>query len=204
MIIEKIHEKYIRKRRIDILCEHIVSLLPQTAFVLDAGCGDGLLASKIMEKRSDITFAGIDVLLRKKSFIPVKIYNGTTFPFKDNCFDCIMFIDVLHHAKNIKQLLSEACRVSRKQVIIKDHLLEGLFSNFTLTFMDKIGNSRYEVNLEDQYLTRKEWCKQLSSTGLLVKKWNESLKLFPWPASILFDRSLHFIANLNIDGRCKY
>ena len=199
MIIEKIHEKYIRKRRVDILCEHIVKLLPQTSFVLDAGCGDGLLSSKIMEKRSDITFAGVDVLLRKKSFIPVKIYSGTTLPFKDNYFDCIKFIDVLHHTKNIKQLLFEACRVTKKQIIIKDHLLEGIFSNFSLTFMDKIGNSRYEVNLEEQYLTRKEWQEQLSSVGLLVKKWNESLKLFPWPASILFDRSLHFIADLNIN-----
>lgn len=195
-LIERFHEKHRRKRRIDALCSHIVKLLPSGCLVLDVGCGDGLLADRIIKARPDVTVTGVDVLLRQQRFIPVRSFDGVSLPFKDDSFDVVMFIDVLHHTEDAEHLLREALRVSRKTFIIKDHLLEGAFAGPILTFMDRVGNARYNVCLECRYWPRKKWLETMASLGLIVEMWNESLDLFPWPANLLFERSLHFLASL--------
>jgi SAM-dependent methyltransferase len=107
-----------------------------------------------------------------------------------------MLVDVLHHAEDPLALLREAARVARTAVAIKDHLREGLAANATLRFMDWVGNGRFGVRLPYRYWTREEWREAFAETGLVVEHWNEKLALYAPPASLLFDRSLHFVARL--------
>jgi hypothetical protein len=37
--------------------------------------------------------------------------------------------------------------------------------------------------------------------GLTIGVWRNSLNLYPWPLNWLFERSLHFIARLDPNGR---
>jgi hypothetical protein len=48
------------------------------------------------------------------------------------------------------------------------------------------------------YWTLKEWRGHLEELDVSVNSWTSELGLYPWPASLLFDRSLHFIADLDI------
>ena len=59
--IEHIHGNYVHKRRVRVLSEHLAKLIPKDARVLDVGCGDGLLAHLILQRRPDLVLRGIDV-----------------------------------------------------------------------------------------------------------------------------------------------
>jgi hypothetical protein len=110
-----------------------------------------------------------------------------------------MFVDVLHHAPNsqgITRLLAEACRVSRRFVLIKDHLSESGFDFKTLQFMDWVGNRPHGVVLPYNYRSRDQWNQYFSLAGLNVHDWNDRIPIYPFPFSALFGRRLHFIARL--------
>ena len=44
--------------------------------MLDVGCGDGLIARLIRERRSDIHLRGLDVQVRERTYIPVERFDG--------------------------------------------------------------------------------------------------------------------------------
>ena len=46
--------------------------------------------------------------------------------------------------------------------------------------------------------TLKEWQGHLDELDVSVNSWTSELGLYPWPANLLFDRSLHFIADLDV------
>jgi hypothetical protein len=62
--------------------------------------------------------------------------------------------------------------------------------------MDWVGNSAYGVHLPYNYWSKSEWDLAFAQLGAEVEHWQARLRLYPFPASLLFDRSLHFIARL--------
>lgn len=198
-LIERIHGDYIFSRRVRVLSRLLRELMPQGARVLDVGCGDGMLAKLIMQERPDVEMHGIDVLLRKHSHIPVRLFDGCVIPHPDESFDIVMFVDVLHHMSDPNILVCEAARVARQSIIIKDHTRNGLFADTTLRFMDWVGNARHGVELPYNFWPRKRWLEFFGKLNLEVQVWKKNLNIYPRPASWLFDRSLHFIAQLKKD-----
>lgn len=169
--------------------------MPRDASVLDVGCGDGTIARMIGERRPDLTLVGIDVLIRPQTAIPVQLFDGETIPHADKSFDVVTFVDVLHHTHHPLALLKEAVRVARQAVVLKDHVCDGLVAKETLRLMDWVGNARHGIALPYNYWPRSRWREAFRSVNLTVKDWDDALALYPRPASWLFDRSLHFVAN---------
>lgn len=190
------HRRLVYGRRIRVLARHIAELLPRGASVLDVGSGDGLLARRVMDQRPDIRVRGVDVLARPTSHIPVELFDGVRLPFGDRDFDVVTMVDVLHHASEQRRLLAEMVRVSRKLLVIKDHTVSGALARPTLAFMDWVGNARHGVSLPYSYWTRRQWSEAYTSVGLRVVENRERLGLYPWPASVVFERRLHFVAVL--------
>lgn len=196
-LLEAIHNGYVVNRRGQRLCDHLVDLIPRDVSVLDVGCGDGLLACLICQRRNDIELNGIDISIRDKTYIPVSKFDGEVIPYDDSSYDVVMLVDVLHHTRDPRILLREARRVSRKAIAIKDHTRNGLLAQSTLKFMDKIGNARHGTGLTYNYWPRDQWIETFEILGLRIEVWRADLHLYPWPASHFFDRSLHFIALLD-------
>jgi SAM-dependent methyltransferase len=194
--IEHVHGGYVQDRRVRVLVSHIAPLLPSDARVLDVGAGDGHVAAALMAVRPDVDVIGIDPLVRPQPQIPVHEFDGAHIPFAAQTFDAVLFIDVLHHADDSAALLREASRVTRGVVIIKDHNRDGVLAAQTLRFMDAVGNRRYGVALPYSYRSRLEWRALWQQLGLNPEVEIRKLGLYPWPASMLFDRALHFIARL--------
>jgi ubiquinone/menaquinone biosynthesis C-methylase UbiE len=190
------HGKLVYGRRIKVLAHHLAELLPRDASVLDVGSGDGLLARRVMDQRPDVRIEGVDVLARATSHIPVKLFDGVTLPFPDGSYDVVMMVDVLHHVTDQRRLLREMVRVSKRTVVIKDHFVRGPLAWRTLVFMDWVGNARYGVALPYAYWTKAEWDGAYADAGLRVAESREHLGLYPWPASLVFERGLHFMARL--------
>ncbi len=197
-VAEKLHEAYGFDRRVRVLSNHIEGLLPRGARVLDVGCGDGTIDSLLCELRPDVSIEGIDVLVRPETRIEVKAFDGTTIPHPDDSFDCVLFVDVLHHSEDGLALLREARRVAREVIVIKDHRRNGWLAGPTLRFMDDVGNKRFGVELPYNYWSHEEWHAAFGELALEVRSWKQKLGIYPWPASMLFDRGLHFVAALRV------
>jgi SAM-dependent methyltransferase len=197
-LIEHIHGRSVHNRRTRVLCEHLIKLIAKDLHILDVGCGDGLLAHLIAQRRPDVDLIGIDVLARDRTYMSIGKFNGQVIPYDDASFDGVMFVDVLHHTQDPIILLREAVRVARKVIVIKDHTLDGLFANVTLRFMDSVGNARHGVALAYNYWPREKWLKTFDMLGLKVGIWTTKLEIYGLPASWVFDRSLHFVARLDL------
>jgi SAM-dependent methyltransferase len=191
-----LHERYVHNRRTSILSEWCSRLMPRNASVLDVGSGDGRLARLVADKRRDISIHGIDVRARTDAVIDVEAFNGRSIPYGEHRFDVVMVVDVLHHTDDPMILLREAVRVAQQIVLIKDHLLQGALAYSTLRLMDWVANARHGVALPYNYWTRAQWHRAFDELGLTVSSWEWNLKLYPFPADLIFGRPLHFIAAL--------
>jgi SAM-dependent methyltransferase len=195
--LDRIHERHVLGRRVEVLARLVAGLLPSDADVLDVGCGDGLLARAVVGHRPDVTIRGIDLLVRQDAAIPVEAFDGQRIPLADASVDAVMCIDVLHHTADPTILLREAARVARRAVVIKDHLADAPLSGLTLRFMDRVGNARHGVALPYTYWRRAQWRRVFAELGLAIDVWREQLALYPPPVSALFDRSLHVLTRLH-------
>ncbi|HET6702205.1 MAG TPA: class I SAM-dependent methyltransferase [Gemmatimonadaceae bacterium] len=198
--VEWLHERYVKGRRERALAASIAAVLPEHASVLDVGCGDGSLAVALLQTRPDLTIRGLEVSERAGSRIPVTLFDGAHLPHADRAFDVVLFADVLHHTPHAEALLQEARRVARQAIVIKDHTADGFLAWPTLRFMDRVGNARFGVALPHLYLGWAEWQLLFARLGVAVKSLERRLGLYPWPLSLLFERSLHFVARLEGEG----
>ncbi|MFN0279748.1 MAG: class I SAM-dependent methyltransferase [Pyrinomonadaceae bacterium] len=197
-LLGKTHGKLVHSRRVERISEELSRLFSPNAQILDVGCGDGLIPKLIKSKRPDVEIQGIDVLVRGETHVPVTEFDGKTIPFPDKSFDAVMFVDVLHHTDDPMVMLREAVRVSRKNIILKDHTDNGFLSNFTLRFMDWIGNKPHGVVLPYNYWKKETWEIAIRELNLKTEFWEKDLKLYPNPADLIFGRSLHFVAKLKL------
>lgn len=195
-LISRIHGGYVYQRRVRILSGLLAAQLPPGAEVLDVGTGDGLLAHLIRTERPDTRIRGIEVFLRPDSYIEIDRFDGQTIPFAAASFDVVMLVDVLHHTEEPLALLREAARVTRKHILIKDHTADSSFARGVLRLMDWVGGARHGFPLPYNYLSSKDWAAAIDTLGLTKASWQNRLSLYPWPATWLFDGSLHFLADL--------
>ena len=64
--------------------------------------------------------------------------------------------------------------------------------------MDWFANRPEGVALTYNYWTREHWQQAIARLDLRIADWDEALGLYPTPASWLFERSLHFVARLDV------
>jgi SAM-dependent methyltransferase len=195
-LLNAVHNTAVFNRRVRVLATHLADAIPSRGTVLDLGAGDGSVAAALMQLRPDLKAEGVDVLIRPTTHIHVTEYDGQTLPFRAASFDYVTIVDVLHHTDDPAAVLTEAARVARHGVVLKDHLLEGVLAGPTLRFMDWVGNRGHNVVLPYNYLTRQEWQGVFYRARLTTSSHVERLGIYPPPFSWFFDRSLHFVALL--------
>ena len=84
-------------------------------------------------------------------------FDGRSIPFLDGSFDVSLVSNVLHHASDPAALLREVRRVTRKRIIVKDHLSAGRLDDLKLAALDVLGNLRLGAQVAAVYLTRQRW-----------------------------------------------
>ncbi len=196
-VLGRLHGSLIFGRRARVLAARLAEILPPNARVLDVGCGDGSIDRLVSALRPDVSITGIDVMIRSTAQTPVRSFDGKTIPYDDNSFDVVMFVDVLHHTDDPEILLREARRVARQAVLLKDHTRDGILAGPILRFMDWVGNAPHGIVLPYNYWPERRWRMAFSRIGLRPQIWLAKLRLYPVPASWVFDRSLHFITRLD-------
>jgi SAM-dependent methyltransferase len=187
-------------RRDKILSSCIAPLLPRGASLLDIGCADGHLCSQIRTIRPDVTALGAEILLYRSRQIPVLLFDGERLPCPYRTFDAVLLVDVIHHLLDPVRFLREAARVTRGQILIKDHLAATRVDRFFLAVNDWTGNIPSRVPLPFRYWSREQWNAVLASAGLSATSWNEELPMYRGWAPWLRGRTLHFLAEFEVAG----
>jgi SAM-dependent methyltransferase len=196
-VVRPLHDGIVSGRRVNVLSTLIAQMLPaDVTSALDVGCGDGAICRHIEQLRPEVKFSGVDVLVRPDALVPVTQFDGKVLPFPEQSFDFSLLVDVLHHTEHQNQLLAECLRVSKRFVIIKDHLCETAFDDIRLRFMDWVGNKAHGVNLPYLYLSGNDWRNLYEDCGAEEAQSIDKLGLYPLPATWLFDGSLHFISKV--------
>jgi SAM-dependent methyltransferase len=194
--IERVHQRAVVGRRARVLAAAIAPWLPGGARTLDVGAGDGRIAREIVRARPDVSIRAVDVFARPGAAVPVDRFDGRHLPVADRAVDVVLLVDVLHHADDPVALLGEARRAAGSSVIVKDHLADAFGAIPTLRLMDRVGNARHGVSLPYTYWRRDEWNAAFAACDLAVTQWSGRLGLYPAPLSWVFERSLHFLAQL--------
>lgn len=192
----RVHERAVFNRRVSVLGQALGAHVPPDAAILDVGTGDGQIAKLMAAEVPGAIAWGVDIMARPSAHVPVTLFDGRTLPFEDKSFDVVSFVDVLHHTDDPQVLLAEAGRVSRKAVILKDHLSQNALDHATLRLMDWVGNAPHGVVLPYNYGSIEDWERWFDATGLAVEAFSTDVALYPFPASLIFGRTLHFVARL--------
>jgi len=198
------HDKYISPRRRRVITDAVVGILPgknRYKSWLDIGSADQKVFSLIYESLDQSTnVQTLDIYPVANPMIKHTVYDGKTIPFPDNSFDIVSFIDVLHHTDNLAELLTEAKRVTKKFILIKDHKYKNRFQKKALEIQDWFG--RFGIENSDYplpycFLTYRQWQNMFLDLQLQVICFKESIDYkHPFPFNLLYPAKLHLICLL--------
>lgn len=162
--------------------------------VLDAGCGFGHLGRAIMDVFPEVAVEGVESVKRPGELIPVTAYEGTRMPWKDGVFDAVILADVLHHDRDPERLLRESARVSKRLVMIKDHLREGFLAQPRISLLDWAANAGYKVPCTYRYNDLAEWRQSIGRVGSGLIEERTSIDVYPPVLNGLLGKGLHYWA----------
>jgi len=94
--------------------------------VLDAGCGEGLVADLLASRNPNLRITGVDKSAEAVAFARKHFGHAAAFrtgslldlPFEDDAFDLVLCSEVLEHLDEPGQALEELKRVASKHVLI--------------------------------------------------------------------------------------
>jgi SAM-dependent methyltransferase len=181
-----------RLRIWEILRQMLLPLGPQ-ARVLDFGCGDAWFAARMLEERHALELVPLDVKRRQHVCLEPRLYDGARLPFDAGSFDLSYTVDVIHHCAEPFAALDELLRVSRRYLLLKDHIADGPLDLATLAVLDEIGNRRFGIPSPHHYQVGRSWDDHLEARGWLLRRYVHPARVHSGLLGALTNR-LQFVA----------
>lgn len=109
----------------------IARVIPRGSEVLDVGCGNGFVAHHLSAMLGTGVI-GVDVMDATQAPIDYRRYDGVRIPLIENSVDAVLLCYVLHHAQDVRGMLSEMRRVLRPNglAVIYEDIPETLWDRF--------------------------------------------------------------------------
>jgi len=104
--------------------QKIMEWVRPRSVVLDLGCGDGSLGSRLIKEKDcrvwgvDVSRLGVDLASEKGIVARVSDLDHENLPFEDGFFDYVILCDVLEHVFFPKKVLGEAKRLTKERLIV--------------------------------------------------------------------------------------
>ncbi len=174
-------QKHIEVKRLRVLSD-----LSPNKTVLEIGCGAGngskLIKKYFQTKRiyaTDLDKRMIDIAKKnnKDGSISFEVQNATRLNFKNNYFDAVFDLGVIHHIQNWKTCLKELKRVLKPdgELIIEDLSIE-TFSTIFGKIMKKLLDHPYEsMHKEEEF---SEYLRKIGFKILVHKKYSTLIRYF--------------------------
>jgi SAM-dependent methyltransferase len=169
--------------------------------VVDVGSGDGYLGAVMQTFRPGTRVTGVETHVRKLTrpgFEPI-VFDGRHLPFADRSFDVAILSNVLHHADDQPALFAETCRVTRRRVIIKDHLARHALDRWKLAALDIAGNRRFGADTKGEYLDRIQWSAMFATVPAARVTWFEGLSFRTGPLAFAFGNELEVMFAVDLE-----
>jgi SAM-dependent methyltransferase len=173
--------------------------------VIDVGSGDGYLGAVLQSFRPGTRVTGVETHVRaltRPGFEPV-VFDGRRLPFGDGTFDVAILSNVLHHADDQAALFAETCRVTRRRVIIKDHLARHALDRWKLAALDIAGNRRFGADTQGDYLDREQWTSMFARVPSARVTWYEGLSFRTGPLELAFGNELEVLFAVDLETAAK-
>jgi SAM-dependent methyltransferase len=141
------------------------------ATVLDLGCGDLTIARALRRRFDRLHIVGVDVLAPPAAASAAGIsfakYDGTRLPVGSKSVDTTYVAFVLHHTFAAEEVLHEAIRVTRRNLVI----LEDVYTNGIEKALLKLFDAGNRLQAPDMALpfcfrTEPEWLETFRRLGL--------------------------------------
>lgn len=113
------------------MAQEIALVIPRGSKVLDVGCGNGFIAHHLSAMLG-AGVVGIDLVNSAEAAIDYRRYDGAQFPLMDDSFDAVTLCYVLHHAQDVRCVLSEMRRV------LRDGGLAVIYEDIPLNWWDRL------------------------------------------------------------------
>lgn len=178
--------------------------------ILDFGCGSGAFTYKISNLTNGDVF-GVDISDefikssinffkdKKKSNLYFEINNSQKLNFKNETFDTILMVDVIHHLENVEQIFKELNRVLKKNgkiIVYEPNKLNPLI--FLMHLIEKNERGLLKVG------TKKKYQKICDITGFNIEFFSfngivigPNNKFFDLISKIINNKYLSFLKWLN-------
>ncbi|HEV8590205.1 MAG TPA: class I SAM-dependent methyltransferase [Pyrinomonadaceae bacterium] len=167
-IIQGLKRRWLRERRrrkvgraYD-MAQEIARVVPRGADVLDVGCGNGFIAHHLSAMLGS-SVIGIDMTDKTQAPIDYRKFDGSRFPLPDDSVDAVLLCYVLHHAQDVRAVLSEMKRVLRPGglAVIYEDIPETPWDRFicwthNLQWRKRTGSCMFR--------TQHEWCTLFDSS----------------------------------------
>lgn len=157
----------------------VVSMVELTdaSSILDAGCGEGFVSSRLRDKRVtgvDISRGALSVAQKNGPGVSLACGDIYRMPFRSNSFDLVMATEVLEHLKEPEKAMIEVGRLSKRYCLFSVPN-EPYFRAMDLLRgknISRLGNDQEHIN---------NWTKR-DFLGFVSKNFNiiEVRTPFPW------------------------
>lgn len=131
--------------------------------VLDVGAGTMAISKMIAD--AGYRVEGCDVVDENLTDLRLKMFDGTKLDYKDDSFDSVILLFVLHHTsfENQEKLFAECARVAKKVVVIGEDVYRNPFERMVVRVLDFIGNrlNSKEIPVPGTFRNEEGWEKFL-------------------------------------------
>jgi len=158
--------------------------------ILEVGSSTGLFSQILLMENKRLKITNLDLSFYFLSFNSIKNrINGDAsyLPIKDDSFDWVFCVDLLHHVDNIEKVVSEMARVSKKSVImIEPNMMNPALFLWAIISKEERGVLRM----------RKRYLNQIfMKNGLRISKF-EYIEYFPFFLPLLNKMTAHLFKRI--------
>jgi len=149
---------------------YLLDLIPQETNLLDVGSGIGHLAGELRLKRGVRCFC-LD--FKRLCFHPVPscpflLCDAHELAFREETFDTVLLITVLHHCRRPRDVLLEAKRVAKGKILLIEDVYSSRGGRLWTMMKDLILNVEL-FGHPRRFHTIQEWEEAFSELGLSVE-----------------------------------
>ncbi|MEX2269841.1 MAG: methyltransferase domain-containing protein [Vicinamibacterales bacterium] len=140
------------------------------ATAVDVGAGEGWYAQSLMVDGLVAHCTPVELTRRALTVVEPVLYDGKRLPFSERSAELVYAVDVVHHANDPRELLTEMARVADRFIVLKDHTYASALGRVTLAVMDELGNRRFGIESPGRYQRGWDWLDHLADAGFGVRQ----------------------------------
>lgn len=171
--------KKLTHKRSEKFAQYIANLVPDSASILDFGCGNMYTSIELQKIKPNLHITGLDVVkdqnLSDNTLIPgkldFKLLTTKEIPFEDNSFDYVVALATMHHTDDPEYYLSELKRVIRPTgaIILIEEMYINMIDKVWISSQDWILNKmKAGVPVPLNFRSHKHYLNEFKKQGLSI------------------------------------